>query len=501
MSDPVEKTKAPVAKTSSMNNIYIYDYLNKGLTKIVFTAGVYPRNRMIEYKNLNNDVFSLEVEQLQQIYIGIYDIKKVQKPSLGSGISVVVSCIMTNTPKEYRDCIENIRLQERFYSYQMATKIYGIVIMEEVKTLVSQKEPSSEKAIVEPNEIIEYEYHRWNITDDRESDFNRFLSTAQSLVDNGFKKTFFVFQERCDFDVIKYVQNEIKKKTSIWDGMYPINSEFETIVDKIDSNMTIHVKKYIEHGYIDTDYKPGNVCIIQSTGSASSAASASATSASATISSSHDEQIWTGFDFDIHFVHDIKGLDKSFKKKCELYMIIQFYITFSYIVVSYREHFVPIILEILQTKHKITNKTINDIVYYFYNINTYFIEQYTTEYNKDIFTPYRSLLEYASRYFTKNILNTLDPVEQERINDEQKHNTPKYVVNAICAIFRFVGTPKSSPVSSPKSSPVSSPKSRKSSAKPGGRKVNSSKKHLNKRASTNTNAITKKSKSKRALVK
>ena len=483
-----------------MNNIYIYDYLNKGSTKIVFTAGVYPRNRMIEYKNLNNDVFSLEVEQLQQIYVGIYYIKKVQKSSFGSGISVVVSCIMTNTPKEYRDCIENIRLQERFYSYQMATKIYGIVIMEEVKTLVSQKEPSSEKAIVEPNEIIEYEYHRWNITDDRENDFDRFLSTAQSLVDNGFKKTFFVFQERCDFDVVKYVKNEIEKKTRIWDGMYPINSEFETIVDKIDNNMSIHVKKYIEHGYIDTDYKPGNVCIIQSTGSASSA-----TSASATISSSHDEQIWTGFDFDIQFVHDIKGLDKSFKKKCELYMIIQFYVTFSYIVVSYREHFVPIILKILQKKHKITKKTINDIVYYFYNINTHFIEQYTTEYNKDIFTSYRSLLDYASRYFTINILNTLDPVEQERIKSDQKHNTPKYLVNVICAIFRFVGTPKSSPVSSPKSMSVPvyvpSPKSRKSSAKPGGRKVNSSKKHLNKRASTNTNAITKKSKSKRALVK
>ena len=190
-------------------------------------------------------------------------------------------------------------------------------------------------------------------------------------------------------------------------------------------------------------------------------------------------------------------------------MIIQFYITFSYIVVSYREHFVPIILEILQTKHKITKKTINDIVYYFYNINTHFIEQYTTEYNTDISTPYISLLNYASLYFTKNILNTLDLVEQERIKDEQKHNTPQYLVNAIYAIFGFVGTPKSSPKSSPVSSPksmsvplsMSSPKSRKSSAKPGGRKVNSSKKHLNKRASTNTNAITKKSKSKRALVK
>lgn len=491
----------PVAKTSSMKNVYIYDYLNKGSTKFVFTAGVYPRNRMIEYKNDNKESLSLEVEQLQQIYVGIYDIKKVQKPSFGTGISVVVSCIMTNTPEEYRECIENIRLQEKFYSYQMATKIYGIVIMEEVKTLVSQKEPSSEKAKVEPNEIIEYKYHRWNITDDRESDFDRFLPTAHSLVNNGFKKTFFVFQERCDFDVVKYVKNEIEKKTRIWDGMYPIKSEFETIVDKIDDNMSIHVKKYIKHGYIDTDYKPGNVCIIQSTGSASAVASSVAAA-----SSSHDEQIWTGFDFDIKFVHDIKGLDKtSFKQNCELYMIIQFYVTFSYIVVSYREHFVPIILEILQTKHKITKKTINDIVYYFYNINTHFIEQYTTEYNTDIFTPYRSLLDYASRYFTINILNTLDPVEQERIMDEQKHNTPKYLVNAICAIFGFVGTPKSSPKSSPKSMSVplsmSSPKSRKSSAKPGGRKVNSSKKHLNKRASTNTNAITKKSKSKRTLVK
>ena len=115
------------------------------------------------------------------------------------------------------------------------------------------------------------------------------------------------------------------------------------------------------------------------------------------------------------------------------------------------------------------------------------------------------MLNYASRYFTKNILNTLDPVEQERIMDEQKHKTPKYLVIAICAIFGFVGTPKSSPKSSPKSLSVPmsvlSPKSRKSSAKPGGRKVNSSKKHLNKRASTNTNAITKKSKSKRTLVK
>ena len=294
-----------VAKTSSMKNVYIYDYLNKGSTKLVFTAGVYPRNRMIEYKNDNKESLSLEVEQLKQIYVGIYDIKKVQKPSFGTGISVVVSCIMTNTREEYRDCIENIRLQEKFYSYQMATKIYGIVIMEEVKTLVSEEELSSEKAKVEPNEIIEYKYHRWNMADDRESGFDTFLATAQTFLENGFKKTFFVFQERCDFDVVKYVKTEIDKKTRNWDGMYPIKSEFETIVDKIDHYMSIHVKKYIKHGYIDTDYKPGNVCIIQSTGLEASSVAASL--------SSHDEQIWTGFDFDIKFVHDIKGLDKSNK--------------------------------------------------------------------------------------------------------------------------------------------------------------------------------------------
>ena len=113
-------------------------------------------------------------------------------------------------------------------------------------------------------------------------------------------------------------------------------------------------------------------------------------------------------------------------------------------------------------------------------------------------------MNYASRYFNKNILTNLDSVEKKRITDEHKYNKREYLVNAVWAIFGFSGT--SSPTSSSKSSPTSSSKSShisssKSSAKPGGRKVNSSKKHLNKRASTNTNAITKKSKSKRTLVK
>ena len=89
----------------------------------------------------------------------------------------------------------------------------------------------------------------------------------------------------------------------------------------------------------------------------------------------------------------------------------------------------------------------------------------------------------------KNILTKLDRVEQKRIADEHKDNKREYLVNAVWAIFGFSGTSVSSHTSS-------STSSSESSAKPGGRKVNSRKKHLNKRASTNTNAITKKSKSK-----
>jgi hypothetical protein len=182
-------------------------------------------------------------------------------------------------------------------------------------------------------------------------------------------------------------------------------------------------------------------------------------------------------------------------------MIIQFYVIFSNIVVSYREHFVPIISEILRKKHKITKNTIRKVIIFFADFNEQFHDQYETEYNKNIYTPFRSLMNYASRYFNKNILTNLDSVEQKRITDEHKDNKRVYLVNAVWAIFGFSGTSVSSHTSSSKSSHISSSKSShtsssKSSAKPGGRKVNSSKKHLNKRASTNTNAITKKSKSK-----
>lgn len=521
-------------ETERTHKYYIANYINKGSSKVVFSSAFSPRTSLLTQ---GTDKISLSIHQLNNIYI-----------ELDSALSInfdkiVVACIITSSIEKQRECIENIRLQQLFFSNNMATKIYGIVIMEEkryVDTPAIKQKPNNgskyneDEWTTEPVCSYHYTYHRWNMADDIESGVDTFLSTAQTLLENGLKKTFFVFQERCDFDVVEYVKNEIKKTTRNLDCFYPIKPEF---IEKIDHYMSIHVKKYIKHGYIDTDYKPGNVCILHSDG----LDSVFGPTASSAASSAHAEQTWKSFDFDIKFVHDIKGFtpfciedaqyatpsslitahtrregvlnekkcNTVFKQNCKLYMIIQFYVTFSYIVVSYREYFVPIISEILQTKHKITKKTINDIVYYFYNINTYFIEQYTTEYNTDIYTPYISLLNYASLYFTKNILNTLVPVEQERIMDEQKHKTPQYLVIAICAIFGFVGTPKSSPVSSPVSSPkslsvpmsVHSPKSRKSSEKSGGRKVNSSKKHLNKRASTNTNAITKKSKSKRTLVK
>ena len=316
----------------------------------------------------------------------------------------MVACIITSSIEEQRDCIENIRLQKLFFSDNMATKIYGIVIMEEetqfVNPAIEQKPNDGSKYnkedwTSEPEYSYHYTYHRWNITDDRESGFDTFLPTTQTLLENGLKKTFFVFQERCDFDVVEYVENEIAKKTRILDGIYPIGLVFQTIVEKVDHYMSRHVQKYIEKGYIDTDYKPGNVCILYSDGLDSAAAASSVAASSA-----HNEQTWKSFDFDIRYIHDIKGLDKSFKKYCKLYMIIQFYVIFSYIVVSYREHFVPIISEILRKKHKITKNTIRKVIVFFADFNEQFHEQYKTEYNKNIYTPFRSLMNYASRYFT-----------------------------------------------------------------------------------------------------
>lgn len=469
------------AAAERTHKYYIANYINRGSSKVVFSSAFSPRtSNLIQ----GTDKISLSIHQLVNIYIELDSTLSIDFDK------VVVACIITSSIEKQRECIENIRLQKLFFSDNMATKIYGIVIMEEEKHFINagiEQKPNNgskynkEEWTSEPEYSYHYTYHRWNITDDRESGFDAFLSTAQTLVDNGLIKTFFVFQERCNFDVVEYVENEITKITENRDSTYTIGPEFETIVEKVDHHMSMHITKYIEKGYIDTDYKPGNVCIIQSDGLDSVFGP--------NASSDHDEQTWKSFDFDIRYIHDIKGLDKSFKRYCKLYMIIQFYVIFSYIVVSYREHFVPIISEILRKKHKITKNTIRKVIIFFADFNEQFHEQYKTEYNNNIYTPFRSLMNYASRYFNKNILTKLDSVEQKRITDEHKDNKHEYLVNAVWAIFGFSGTSASSSASS-------STSSSKSSAKPGGRKVNSSKKHLNKRASTNTNAITKKSKSK-----
>ena len=475
-------------ETERTHKYYIANYINKGSSKVVFSSAFSPRTTNLIQ---GTDKISLSRHQLNNIYIELDSTLSIDFDK------VVVACIITPSIEKQRECIENIRLQQLFFSDKMATKIYGIVIMEEEQQLVNpaiEQKPNDgskynkEEWTSEPEYSYHYTYHRWNMADDRESGFDTFLATAQAHLENGLKKTFFVFQERCDFDVVEYVKNEIEKTTTNWDGFYPIKPVFETIVDKIDHHMSRHIKKYIKHGYIDTDYKPGNVCIIQSTGSASAVAS------SVAASSTSNEQTWKSFDFDIRYIHDIKGLDKSFKRYCKLYMIIQFYVLFSYIVVSYREHFVPIISEILRKKHEITKNTIRKVIIFFADFNEQFLDRYKTEYNKKIYTPFSSLMHYASRYFDINILTNLDPVEQARIAHEHKVNKREYLVNAVWAIFGFSGTSTSSSASS-------SASSSKSSENSGGRKVNSSKKHLNKRASTNTNAITKKSKSKRTLVK
>ena len=103
----------------------------------------------------------------------------------------------------------------------MATKIYGIVIMEEkryVDTPAIKQKPNNgskyneDEWTTEPVYSYHYTYHRWNMADDIESWFDTFLTIAQALLENGLKKTFFVFQERCDFDVVEYVKNEIDIK-------------------------------------------------------------------------------------------------------------------------------------------------------------------------------------------------------------------------------------------------------------------------------------------------
>ena len=114
-------------ETERTHKYYIANYINKGSSKVVFSSAFSPRTTEIRQ---STDTIRLSRHQLNNIYIELDSTLSIDFDK------VAVACIITSSIEKQRECIENIRLQQLFFSDKMATKIYGIVIMEEKQQLV-----------------------------------------------------------------------------------------------------------------------------------------------------------------------------------------------------------------------------------------------------------------------------------------------------------------------------------------------------------------------------
>lgn len=116
------------AAAERTHKYYIANYINKGSSKVVFSSEFSPRTSPLMQ---GTDKISMSIHQLNNIYIELDSALSIHFDK------VVVACIITSSIEKQRECIENIRLQQLFFSDNMATKIYGIVIMEEEQQLVT----------------------------------------------------------------------------------------------------------------------------------------------------------------------------------------------------------------------------------------------------------------------------------------------------------------------------------------------------------------------------
>ena len=101
------------AATERTHKYYIAKYINRGSSKVVFSSAFSPRTTEIRQ---STDTINLSRHQLNTIYIELDSTLSIDFDK------VVVACIITSSIEKQRECIENIRLQQLFFSNNMATK-------------------------------------------------------------------------------------------------------------------------------------------------------------------------------------------------------------------------------------------------------------------------------------------------------------------------------------------------------------------------------------------
>lgn len=443
---------------ASSKKLYVGEYLAKGTYKTVFNVVEH-----ILPDGVQNEEINLTPQYLENIYIIV-----------NSGIDVndvVVSRIPLYID-DYERNIENINLHLMFASMNSAPQIYGVVFVAESTDHNGIQHIETNQISISPGIHIGNPYEPINYREENIS--------------------VFIFQERCIMDLKKQMSTAV---LNIKNDAIP-ESEIESMIfNHLDDSISRYVD---EMEIIELDYNTGNVCIQKIDGS--------------------QKYIWTSFDFDTVFTRSFRSLPLTLKRDfayfAKIYMIVLMMITISY---SFREprrasngraspgrastgsassnakiqKIKNIISEKLTSVYHIGFNTIVEMLIFFDDYKPgkkyWDYEIFTRSYN-----PENTLTHYAGEYFVTNFhqrrsSDVLPEHIQEVYNQYPSAKTKERLATLICGILGLDLGGGGESLSKTMRLGGKRKKSKKSIL---------TKKHLNKRASTYTNARTKKSNSK-----
>lgn len=425
---------------ASTKKLYVGEYLAKGMHKTVFNVVEYILPDGVKYPD--GDI-SLTQEHLEQIHIDVN--------STIDACNLVVSRVPLYSD-DYERNIENINLHLMFASMNNAPQIYGVVFVAENDGSIETNKSNISPGIhignpYEPNDYIEK-----NIS-------------------------VYIFQERCIMDLKKQIDNMV---SNIKNDVLTENTIDEIIFGHLDNSISRYVD---EMEIIELDYKTGNICLQKIDGP--------------------QKYKWTSFDFETIFTRSFRSLPltlkKDFAKYAKMYMVILMLVTVSYSFRIMPKH-AKLNAEIQKIKNIIKEKLTS---VYHIDFNTIiemltFFDDYKPgeeHWDYEIFTRYynpeKILFHYAGEYFGANFAKRRsDSVLPSPIQEEYKKYSPvkskDRTATLVCGILGLELNGDGGGYSLSKTTRL------------GGRKRRSKKsilvkKHLNKRASTYTNARTKKS--------
>jgi hypothetical protein len=442
---PENNISNTIYSMASSKKLYVGEYLAKGTYKTVFNVVEH-----ILPDGVQNEEINLTPQYLEKIYI-------IVNPDVDVN-DVVVSRIPLYIDNYERN-IENINLHLMFASMNSAPQIYGVVFVAESTDHNGIQHIETNQISISPGIHIGNPYEPINY---REENIN-----------------VFIFQERCIMDLKKQMSTAV---LNIKNDAIPESAIESMIFNHLDDSISRYVD---EMEIIELDYNTGNVCIQKIDGS--------------------QKYIWTSFDFDTVFTRSFRSLPLTLKRNfayfAKIYMILLMMITISY---SFREprrastgsassnakiqKIKNIISEKLTSVYHISFNTIVEMLIFFDDYKPgkkyWDYEIFTRSYN-----PENTLTHYAGEYFVTNFhQRRSSDVLPEHIQEvyNQYPSAKTKVATLVCSILGLE---------------LGGGESLSKTMRLGGKRKKSkksilTKKHLNKRASTYTNARTKKSNTK-----